>query len=85
MVYEEVSRKFIGLNVFGIRLKHAVMDKWLNEERSIDYVAENLRTANFDPEFYKGYESDVISKYNSDQGTHIKIQKSVGLFSFLTQ
>ena len=51
--YEKSSRKFKGINTFGFRLRHEVMDKWLNEERSVDYVIDNIDEANFDPEFYE--------------------------------
>jgi len=29
------------------------MDKWLNEERSVDFVIDHIDEANFDPEFYE--------------------------------
>ncbi len=36
---------------------------------------EYLRDANFDPEFYKNYESEIVAAYNSEFGTHIEPQK----------
>ncbi|MCW5518652.1 NAD(P)/FAD-dependent oxidoreductase [Aureitalea sp. L0-47] len=56
---------FLGINTFGIRMRHEVFDKWLTEERSTDYVIEHLRKANFDPEFYKTFEKDIISAYSN--------------------
>ena len=44
-------------------MKHEVFDRWLNEQRDIDYVIENLRHANFDPEFYRHYERDIKKAY----------------------
>lgn len=41
----------LGFNVMGVRFRHAVCERWLREERSIDYVLEHLREADFDPEF----------------------------------
>jgi NAD(P)H-nitrite reductase large subunit len=41
----------LGFNVMGIRFRHAVCERWLREERSIDYVLEHLPEADFDPEF----------------------------------
>ncbi|OAD91523.1 NADH dehydrogenase [Aequorivita soesokkakensis] len=57
------SNEFLGINTFGIRMKHEVFDKWLNEKRSVDYVIENLKQANFDPEFFKNYEKEIQTAY----------------------
>jgi NADPH-dependent 2,4-dienoyl-CoA reductase/sulfur reductase-like enzyme len=63
LAFERASEKFIGLNVFGIRIRHAVIDKWLNEKRSLEYVLENLSEANFDPEFFTKYEKLIQNSY----------------------
>lgn len=39
----------------GLRLRHELCDKWIVEERSIEYVLEHLEDLNFVPEFYKDY------------------------------
>lgn len=61
--YEKTGRKFIGINNFGIRMRHEVFDRWLNEEKSVDYVIENLREANFDPEFFDRHEKEIRSSF----------------------
>ncbi|MDC7999586.1 NAD(P)/FAD-dependent oxidoreductase [Aequorivita todarodis] len=61
--YNKNSNEFLGINTFGIRMKHEVFDRWLNEKRSVDYVIENLKQANFDPEFYKKYEKEILKEY----------------------
>ncbi|AVI51032.1 FAD-dependent oxidoreductase [Pukyongia salina] len=58
------SGKFLGINTFGIRMRHEVFDKWLTEGVSTDHVIRNLRYANFDPEFYKTFEPQILSAYN---------------------
>ncbi|RMA66457.1 NAD(P)/FAD-dependent oxidoreductase [Ulvibacter antarcticus] len=65
--YHKETGEFLGINTFGIRMKHEVMDQWLNEKRSIDFVIENLKQANFDPEFYKKYESEILSEFKQNQ------------------
>jgi len=65
LVFEKETEKFIGLNVFGIRMRHAVVDKWLNEERTIAYLVDNLSEANFDPEFYTKYEKVILNSYTN--------------------
>ncbi|WP_136465931.1 NAD(P)/FAD-dependent oxidoreductase [Flagellimonas onchidii] len=73
--FHKDTNQFLGLNTFGIRMRHEVFDRWLTEGRDIDYVMEHLADANFDPEFYKNYEADIASKYNSDFGKSIKAKK----------
>lgn len=70
--FDKDSNKFLGLNTFGIRMRHEVFDRWLTQEKSADYVLEHLADANFDPEFYKQYEGHIISSYNSTFGKSIK-------------
>ena len=63
---EEATRKFLGINNFGIRMRHEVFDRWLTEERSTDYVIEHLQEANFDPEFYTHFEQDIKAAYRKE-------------------
>jgi NADPH-dependent 2,4-dienoyl-CoA reductase/sulfur reductase-like enzyme len=60
IVYSERDQIVIGFNVFGIRMRHEVCDRWLREKRTIDYVLENLKEANFDPEFFTRNETHII-------------------------
>ena len=62
--YDKSSNTFKGINTFGIRMKHETFDKWLTEKRELDYVLENLSEANFDPEFYKTFESEILKNYH---------------------
>ncbi len=61
--FEKDSNLFLGINTFGIRMKHEVFDRWLTEERSADYVMEHLKEANFETEFYKTFEKDIQTNY----------------------
>ncbi len=64
IVYHVATRKVIGFNLMGVRYKHAVCNAWLENEAIITEVMQNLRHANFDPEFFKKYEEDVVHQYN---------------------
>ena len=75
VAYNKDNNQFLGINTFGIRMRHEIFDKWLTEESNVDYVMEHLADANFDPEFYKHHEASILSKYNSDRGTSIKAKK----------
>lgn len=70
--YHKESGKFLGINTFGIRMRHEVFDRWLNAEAHVNEVMSHLADANFDPEFYSHYEADIISAYN----THADVQLS---------
>lgn len=64
IAYHKETQKFLGINTFGIRMRHEVFDRWLTEERDLDYVMSNLKQANFDPEFFKRYENEILESYN---------------------
>ena len=74
-VFDKVSRKFLGLNTFGIRIRHEVMNRHLDGNATIDKVMEQLKDANFDPEFYRLYEDEIVAKFNKEQGTNISVKK----------
>ncbi|PQV51376.1 pyridine nucleotide-disulfide oxidoreductase [Jejuia pallidilutea] len=73
--YNKNTREFIGINTFGIRMRHEFFDKMLNEKQSVDYVLEHLADANFDPEFYKQYERNIVLKFNKENNTNIQLKK----------
>ena len=75
VAFHKESNLFLGINTFGIRMRHKMFDRWLTEERDLDYVMEHLKDANFDPEFYKQHEQEILSKYNSDFGKNIDLKK----------
>lgn len=64
--FDSESGRFLGINAFGIRLRHECFDRWLKEKRSAQFVMQNLRKANFDPEFYRSYEHEIAEKWNSE-------------------
>lgn len=61
--YEKESRRFTGINTFGIRMRHEVFDAWLSQGTSVDDVIKNLKKANFDPEFYDRHEAQIQEKF----------------------
>ncbi|MEM7108370.1 MAG: FAD/NAD(P)-binding oxidoreductase [Bacteroidota bacterium] len=63
-IFDKDSKLFLGVNTFGIRLRHESFDKWLTEKRDIFYVLENLREANFDPEFFDRHEQEIAAAFN---------------------
>ncbi|MDA7558433.1 FAD-dependent oxidoreductase [Flavobacteriaceae bacterium] len=73
--YDKDTRKFIGINTFGIRMRHDFFDKILSKKQTIDYVLAHLCDANFDPEFYKLYEHEIVDKFNYENETSIHLKK----------
>ena len=67
--FDSETNAFLGINTFGIRMRHEVFDKWLTEKRTVDYVVEHLVEANFDPEFYKHFEQEILSTYKNQLQT----------------
>jgi len=72
--FDKVSKVFIGINTFGIRMRHELFNRWLTEGASVNTVMSQLVDANFDPEFYKTFEREIISKYNADFNEDIKLK-----------
>jgi NAD(P)H-nitrite reductase large subunit len=73
--YDVNTHKFLGINTFGIRMRHETFDKWLTKNKSIEYVLEFLADANFDPEFYKLHETEIVAKFNQENNTSILLKK----------
>lgn len=63
VVWNKHNNVFLGINSFGIRLRHEHFDRWLRDKRSIDFVMDHLREANFDPEFSDRYEHDICENF----------------------
>ncbi len=65
IAYHKDTREFLGINNFGVRMRHEVFDRWLTEKHSVDYVIDHLSEANFDPEFYKKHENEIRYAFNN--------------------
>ncbi|MFK8038296.1 MAG: NAD(P)/FAD-dependent oxidoreductase [Crocinitomicaceae bacterium] len=73
--FDKTSNEFIGINTFGIRMRHEFFDRALNNKDSVQEVLTHLADANFDPEFYKTHEKDIINQFNSDHSDNIQLKK----------
>lgn len=59
IAFHKETRAFLGINTFGIRMRHEFFDKVLTENKSVDYVIHHLAEANFDPEFYTSHKKEI--------------------------
>ena len=71
IAYDKYNFEFLGINTFGIRMRHEVFDTWLTEKKDLNFVVNNLRMANFDPEFYKKYEQQILTKFKDQLTTAV--------------
>lgn len=55
--------KVRGMNALGIRHRHPVWERWLAEEKPIEKVLDNLEEGNFDPEFCRRYEPEIVATF----------------------
>ena len=53
LIYDNNNGSFLAVNVFGIRLRHKVLDYWIKNETKIEEVLQNLEDAKFEPQFYE--------------------------------
>jgi len=65
--FETESRILTGVNTFGIRLRHEVIDQWLTDNQTIDDVIQQFAKANFDKEFSKKYEKKIQQEFSQQQ------------------
>ncbi|RDC65436.1 NAD(P)/FAD-dependent oxidoreductase [Adhaeribacter pallidiroseus] len=81
--YDKASNRVKGFNLMGIRYRHDVCARWIKSNTPIQEVLKNLRQANFDPEFFKRYEPELLRQYNqlhpSAPITANKVKKLFGL------
>lgn len=83
IVYDKDNNQIIGFNLMGVRYRHEVCEKWLRDKVDVEEVLQNLSLANFDPEFYKEYEADVLNLYNQKSGKNLQLKKKRRLDSVL--
>lgn len=65
-VFEKDSHTLLGVNCFGIRLRHEVLEYWIKEGVSIERAINDLAQANFDPEFFRKYEKEIRNKFENE-------------------
>ncbi len=64
IAFDKNDFTFLGINTFGIRMRHEFFDTVLNQKKTVQFVVDNLKKANFDPEFFKQYEKEIQQSFN---------------------
>lgn len=74
LVYDKNNHSFLAANVFGMRMRHKVLDRWIKFRVNIQYVIDNLDEANFDPEFYTNNFKVIKTAFNENIKTYSIIE-----------
>lgn len=81
--YHKDDNTIRGFNLFGIRYRQEVCEKWVQDKVDVETVLQHLGMANFDPEFYKEYDEEIIKVYNKAEGKNIQLKTKRGLSKVL--
>jgi len=84
--FDSESLAVKGVNVFGLRHRHQVWEHWIQNKTPVTEVLAALPEANFDPEFFRQFEQEIVQKWNTQHSQHpVELLPSVkkGLFSKL--
>lgn len=77
--YHKEEGHVLGFNLMGIRYRHEVCEKWIRDKAKIEEVLTHLGLANFDSEFYKQYEGEILRMYNQQTGKNLELKTKRGL------
>ena len=83
ITYDKNEGNVLGFNLMGVRYRHEVCEKWIKDKTPIETVLHNLGLANFDPEFYKEYEHEVVQIFNKQTGNNLQLKTKRGLNAVL--
>lgn len=83
ITFDKNTEGVVGFNLMGVRYRHEVCEKWIKDKTPIETVLRDLGLANFDPEFYKEYENEVIQIYNKQRGNSLQLKTKRGLNAVL--
>ncbi len=58
IAYDKRTRAVKGFLSMGLRLRHLQCEAWIQSETPVDKVLQNLKAANFDPEFFPDWSKE---------------------------
>jgi hypothetical protein len=73
--FEKPNGRVTGFNLMGVRYRQEVCHRWIENGTGIEEVLQHLGLANFDPEFYKEYEADIVARYNAQTGANLRLKQ----------
>ena len=75
IAFDKTTQSFLGINTFGIRMRHEIFNRWLDQNKSIDFVLEHLENAHFDSEFNKTHYKEILGKFNAEHHKNLQLKK----------
>jgi hypothetical protein len=85
-VYKNDDHSLVGMNTYGIRYRHELFEKWINNKKTIEFVLEHLPQANFDPEFFEKHEEEIAEEFNrQNPAANLKLKSKRGLKNLLSK
>jgi NAD(P)H-nitrite reductase large subunit len=57
------THRLLGINSFGIRIRHEVLQDWLLSDTTVETALENFPVATFDPEFTQNYQPEIQAAF----------------------
>lgn len=75
--FEKQGEKLLGVNAFGIRLRQELVQNWIRNGRCMDEILPDLKSANFNQEFFAPFEKDVLRAYNKQFDKSLSLNKKV--------
>ncbi|RMG24875.1 MAG: NAD(P)/FAD-dependent oxidoreductase [Bacteroidetes bacterium] len=80
IVYDARDGHVLGFNLMGIRYRQQVCEHWLAGRAHIEEVLQQLGAANFDPEFFRQHEAEIVALYNAQNpGRQVRLRQNRGL------
>ncbi|CAN5426253.1 hypothetical protein BH23BAC3_BH23BAC3_28650 [soil metagenome] len=79
--FDNTDGSIKGINVFGIRLRQAVCEQWIENNKTLEYALKHLVEAVFDAEFGERVEKTIIRHYNElhPDKSSLSLEKKRGL------
>lgn len=66
--YRQADQTVIGIHALGLRLRHAVCERWIQERTSLENVLSQFRKADFNPEFSEPYTDQLAGQAPARKG-----------------
>ncbi len=66
LVFKTQSNQLLGVNAFGIRLRHQLLDEILSSKGSAREFLRYFKDYVFDPEFFTNHGREIVKEYNQE-------------------
>ncbi len=83
LFYAADGGRILGFVLMGVRYRHEVCERWIQQGAHVETVLQNLGMANFDSEFSTQHEAKLVALYNKNTGASLQLQKRRGLGTVL--